>query len=194
MRLVFLYGPPGVGKLTVGSELAAQTGFKLFHNHLTVDVATSVFPRQSEPWVRLLRRIRQDVFAEAAREGIDLVYTSAYRGGAEQAEAMWTMLEPVRASGGTVLFVQLTCAREELIVRVQDESRRRRGKLTDPQALLSEYDLDATMPFEPHLRLDTTHLSPAAAAALIAAHASLAPSEPLASGVEVTGRSGPGRR
>ena len=38
MKLVILYGPPGVGKLTVGRELAARTGFKLFHNHLTVDL------------------------------------------------------------------------------------------------------------------------------------------------------------
>ncbi len=41
MRLVFIYGPPGVGKLTVARELAALTGFKLFHNHLTV-VCTAV--------------------------------------------------------------------------------------------------------------------------------------------------------
>jgi hypothetical protein len=27
MRAVFLYGPPGVSKLTVGTELAALTGF-----------------------------------------------------------------------------------------------------------------------------------------------------------------------
>ncbi len=35
MQLVFLYGPPGVGKLTVGNALSALTGYKLFHNHLT---------------------------------------------------------------------------------------------------------------------------------------------------------------
>ena len=42
MRLVVLYGPPGVGKLTVGTELSELTGFKLFHNHLTVNLVTSV--------------------------------------------------------------------------------------------------------------------------------------------------------
>jgi hypothetical protein len=36
MDLVFLYGPPAAGKFTVGRELAAITGFGLFHNHLTL--------------------------------------------------------------------------------------------------------------------------------------------------------------
>jgi broad-specificity NMP kinase len=43
MRLIFLYGLPGVGKLTVARELAEFTGFKVFHNHLTVDLVGSVF-------------------------------------------------------------------------------------------------------------------------------------------------------
>ncbi len=38
MQLVYLYGPPGVGKLTVARELVALTGFKLFHNHLAVNL------------------------------------------------------------------------------------------------------------------------------------------------------------
>jgi hypothetical protein len=173
MRVVFLYGPPGVGKLPVGTELAALTGFRLFHNHLTVDLVTAVFPRETDVWVRLLRRIQREVFTEATREGISLVYTGVYRNTAEQAAATQTMLEPVRAGGGPVLFVQLACAREELLVRVQSDSRRARGKLTDPQVRLDRYELFATMPFEPHLRLDTTHLPPASAAAQIAAHYSL---------------------
>jgi len=35
MKLVFIYGPPAVGKLTVANALAKVTGFKVFHNHLT---------------------------------------------------------------------------------------------------------------------------------------------------------------
>ena len=32
MKLVFIYGQAGVGKLTVGRELADLTGIALFHN------------------------------------------------------------------------------------------------------------------------------------------------------------------
>ena len=173
MRVVILYGPPGVGKLTVGTELAALTGYKLLHNHLSVDLVSAVFPRQSEPWIRLLREIRRTVLAEAARENVDLVCTGVGRGTPEFADAMRGMLEPVYAGGGTVAFVRLTCARDELVRRVQSQSRRVRKKLTDPTRLLAEYDLDAVIPLEPQITLDTTDVPPRAAARRIAAHYSL---------------------
>ena len=37
MKLIFIYGAPAAGKLTVANEIARQTGFKVFHNHLSID-------------------------------------------------------------------------------------------------------------------------------------------------------------
>jgi ATP-dependent 26S proteasome regulatory subunit len=34
-RLVFLYGPPAVGKLTVAKAIADRRPFTILHNHLT---------------------------------------------------------------------------------------------------------------------------------------------------------------
>ena len=56
MILVFLYGPVASGKLTIARELAARTGFALFHNHLVVDAVMAVFPFGSESFVRLRER------------------------------------------------------------------------------------------------------------------------------------------
>jgi hypothetical protein len=171
VRLVFIYGPPGVGKLTIGSTLSELTGFRLFHNHLTVDLVTSIFPAGTEAWNRLARRIRLDVFGEAASEGVDLILTRAPRAADEaEVERVRTMIEPIRAAGGAILFVQLTCDREELLQRVQSDARRAQRKLADPKILVDLYDLSATLPFEPHFRIDTTHLLPADAAAQIAEH------------------------
>ena len=43
MKLVFLYGSPGVGKLTVAEALSRLTGYKVFHNHLTANIAHLLF-------------------------------------------------------------------------------------------------------------------------------------------------------
>lgn len=41
MRLLLLFGPQAVGKMTVGQALARITPLRLFHNHLII-VDTSV--------------------------------------------------------------------------------------------------------------------------------------------------------
>jgi len=43
MRLVFIYGPPAVGKFTVARELAKRTGYRNFHNRVSIDFATQIF-------------------------------------------------------------------------------------------------------------------------------------------------------
>ena len=53
MKLLFLHGAPAVGKLTVARDLAALTGLRLFHNHLTVDLVSSLFAFGSEPFILL---------------------------------------------------------------------------------------------------------------------------------------------
>lgn len=50
MKLIFLYGPPAVGKFTVGKVLVKLTGYKLFHNQLTSDLVESIFDRGVEPF------------------------------------------------------------------------------------------------------------------------------------------------
>ena len=175
MRLVFLYGPPGVGKLTVAGELSSTTGIPLFHNHLTVDCVASVFQRGTPSFGRLISHFRREVFAEAASVGVDLIFTYVYAHPVDHPDVL-AMTAPVLAGGGVVQYVQLSCAREVLLERVQAESRRAFRKLADPEAmrrLLETYDLATPIPLVPSLRLDTTDLPPAAAATQIVAHYAL---------------------
>ena len=43
MRLVYIHGAPAVGKMTVAKSLAQLTGARLFDNHVSIDLAHSVF-------------------------------------------------------------------------------------------------------------------------------------------------------
>jgi shikimate kinase len=163
VQLVFLYGPPGVGKYTIGVELATRTGMRLLHNHLTVNLVGAVFERDSDVWVRLLRSIRRDILTEAARHDVSLIMTGVFRANSDQAAAWRTMLEPVHAEGGRVHFVQLTCDRDELLRRVRNDTRRTLDKLVDPVRLadlLDRFDMFSTAPFGEHLRLDVTCAAP----------------------------------
>src|ERR1700677_4641170 len=78
MKLIFLYGLPATGKLTVARELAAMTGYKLFHNHLAVDLLLSVFDFGSAPFIELREQIWLSVFEHACRGGLPgLIFTFA---------------------------------------------------------------------------------------------------------------------
>jgi guanylate kinase len=44
LHLIVLFGPAAVGKMTVGLELQHRTGLRLFHNHMSVDLALHFFP------------------------------------------------------------------------------------------------------------------------------------------------------
>lgn len=57
MKLIFIYGAPATGKLTVGRELAAQTGYKLHHNHMAVDLGLALFNYDNPEFLRLCQRI-----------------------------------------------------------------------------------------------------------------------------------------
>jgi ATP-dependent Lon protease len=37
--LLFVVGPPAVGKMSVGQAIAERTGLRLFHNHISIELA-----------------------------------------------------------------------------------------------------------------------------------------------------------
>jgi len=59
-----ILGPPAVGKMTVGQEIAKQTGFKLFHNHLVIEALLPIFEFNSEHFKKLVKEFRTRVFEE----------------------------------------------------------------------------------------------------------------------------------
>jgi hypothetical protein len=171
VRLIFLYGLPGVGKLTVARELATLSSFKIFHNHQTVDLVESIFEFGSEPFVRLREQIWLAVLTEATAAMVPgLIFTFAFDrtvrdGFIEQVRKV------VEIDKGTVDFVELTCTREELENRIAQPSRKAFGKLSDVAHFRELADagafVNAGIP-EDRLVVDTTLISAAETAALIA--------------------------
>jgi chloramphenicol 3-O-phosphotransferase len=132
-RLLFLYGPPAVGKLTVARAIADRLPFKILHNHVTIDAVTEVLPFGGETFWRVVGRFRRDIVAAAAEEQIDLIYTYVFAAGDEQHVA--DIVRPYEDAGGRAWFVQLLAPREVLLQRVRSESRKQHGKLVDPETL-----------------------------------------------------------
>ena len=176
MKLIFLHGLPGVGKLTVARELSKLTGFRIFHNHLTVDLVESVFEFGSQPFVELREKVWLAMFSQAAAAKLDgLIFTFAFDR-TVQSSFIENVRGVVEAVGGEVLFVELTCSIEELERRIEQPSRKGFGKLNSVERFreLKEAGafVDPGIP-EDRLVVDTTELSASDAAGLIASKLAL---------------------
>lgn len=177
MKLIFIYGPPAVGKLTVATELAELTGFKLYHNHVSVDFVKSVFQFGTPTFWRLVDKFRREILEEAANEGINTIFTFVYGKGIDDGFVR-DVIRRVESHGGKVCFVRLYCDHDELLRRVTNEARKNWGKLTTKSGLarmFERFNMTADVPSARSLSIDTTSTPPRQAAKEIAAHYRLPP-------------------
>jgi hypothetical protein len=176
VKLVVIYGPPGVGKLTTARALAKLTGFRLFHNHLSFDLVKAVFDFPTRPFLQLLETIRLAAFEAAVREELPgLIFTFVYAA-PEDDGFVQKMVRSVESLGGELVFVRLTCDAAVHERRVAGEERRGLGKIATVEALrrmLARSNLTAPVPLRSSLEIDNSTLEPDVVAARIAQHFAL---------------------
>jgi len=172
MKLLFIYGSPAVGKLTVANEIAKRTDFKVFHNHLSIDCIEPIFDFGTESFFKLIEMIRVETINEAARQNVNLIYTFCYAKDSDDAHVR-KITEAVEANGDDVYFVLLRAEREILENRVLEESRKQFGKVNKLEILheiFDRYDLFSPVPERESLIVDNTNLSAEATARKIIEH------------------------
>lgn len=72
MQLVWLHGPPAAGKLTVAKALQSKHDFKLFHNHLAVDLSMAIYDAFGDKdFHHFTNSIRRQTLSKANDLGIE---------------------------------------------------------------------------------------------------------------------------
>ncbi len=172
MKLLFIYGSPAVGKLTVANEIAKQTDFKVFHNHLSIDCIVPVFEFGSPSFFKLIELIRVETVAESALQNVNLIYTFCYAKDLDDVHVQ-KIVESVKSNGGEVCFVLLTAEKEILEKRVLEDSRRRFRKVNNLELLnelFEKYELFSPVNGYESLIINNTNLSSEATARKIIEH------------------------
>jgi hypothetical protein len=171
MRLLFLYGLPGVGKLTVARKLSELTGCKLFHNHLTVDLLLSVFDFGSPEFVELRETIWLSVFETAVEINLPTMIFTFNPENTVRQEFIDKTVRMISSQGGKVTFVEVTCEPAELERRLDTPDRRRHKKLISIELfrrLKANGTFDSPVLPPPELTVNTTSESPTQIAMQIA--------------------------
>ena len=163
MKLIYLHGPPAAGKYTIAKELEAKIGARVFHNHLTIDVAKAIFNFDTAAFWELVYTLRLQCITTAAQQAAGVViYTSCYSRPHDL--PFFEKLEQVVLSAGSELLpVYLQCAVAELERRVTNPSRIQMGKIQSTERLqqaLNQWDHSA-VPRETCLTVVTGGKTPA---------------------------------
>jgi hypothetical protein len=185
--LLFLVGPPAVGKMTVGHAIAERTGLRLFHNHHTIDLALRFFDFGTPAFRRLVGEFRRRIFEEVAASDLPgLVFTFVWAfDDPRDSAAVEAWADIFRERGGRVVFAELEATqaerlrRNETPFRLAEKPFKRdlaasRDRLVDDDL---RYQLGSRGAFDERrdwFRLDTTALTADEAAERIVAHFGLA--------------------
>jgi len=172
MKLVVIYGPIGTGKFTVAKRLAKITSYKLFHNHMVVDMLLPFMKFGPNFW-DAANDIRIRVFEAAAKEKIKgMVFTFVYAKGIDE-KFIRRIINNVKRNKGKIHFVRLYCDLKTLNKRVESAQRGKFRKLRSAKRLkkvMKKWDIVSPIPFVKSLEIDNTKLSADKTARMIKNH------------------------
>lgn len=124
MKLVLLFGPMAVGKMTVGQQLEQITELKLFHNHMTIELLCPFFGFSPDMW-ELAYEFRMKIFETYAKgDGHGMIFTFVW---AFDSPSDWDYVKQIgdifEKNGGDVYWVELEAALDTRIERNRSENR-----------------------------------------------------------------------
>lgn len=171
--ILFVVGPPAVGKMTVGQVIAERTGLRLFHNHISIELALRYFDFGTPEFHRINDAVRRLIVEEIAASDLPgLVFTCVRKFDVpEDEKSIDDFARPFCSRGGRVLFLELEAALAEGLRRNEGSSRlaEKPSKRDVRQSRLrllkndARYQLNSGGKFDgrdDYLRLDNTHLTP----------------------------------
>jgi tRNA uridine 5-carbamoylmethylation protein Kti12 len=125
MKLIIIFGPHAVGKMTVGQELSKITNLKLFHNHMTIDIVNDLFENLPKERSRLINLFRKEIFeAFSSSEEYGMIFTYMWAFDIQEDWNYINYVEELFASkGAEVYFVELEADYELRIERNKTENR-----------------------------------------------------------------------
>lgn len=180
MKLIIIFGPHAVGKMTVGQHLAEMTDLKLFHNHMTIEPITELFKGYPEHFNRLKDLFRNEIFNSFLNtDQYGMIFTYMWAFDAQEDWDYINNLEQLFLShGAEVYYVELEADFNTRIQRNKTENR----LLNKPSKRNTEYSeqlfrhleekcrlnsLPGEIKKEHYLRINNTNMPPEQTALLI---------------------------
>lgn len=173
MKLVVIFGPHAVGKMTVGQELAKITDLKLFHNHMTIDIVSDLFANIPNERGRLINLFRHEIFdAYSKSDEYGMIFTYMWAFDSQDDWDYINNLESMfKSRGSDVYYVELEADYDLRIERNKTENRLfnkpTKRNLEKSEELFRKLEnkyrlnsLDSEIEKENYIKINNTNLEP----------------------------------
>jgi hypothetical protein len=123
--LIFIIGPPAVGKMAVGLELVKLRGYKILVNHDTIELILKFFDYGSEKFRKLDGLFRSRILEEVASsdlKGLIYTYVTAMNLDPEK-KYLEKVTNIFNRNGRAVYYVELEADLSERLKRNRSKSR-----------------------------------------------------------------------
>lgn len=180
MDFLLVFGPPAVGKMTVGSIVGERLGLPLFHNHVSIEPALRFFAYGTPSFHRIVSTFRQMVFEETiATRAPGLIFTFVW--GFEDPDDhayVEGVCRQFADAGARVWLVELVASqkvrleRNRTVFRLAEKPSKRDVTASEANLLAMDEAYVLNSPGEvelsyPYLRVETSELSAEEVAALV---------------------------
>lgn len=183
MKLVIIFGPGAVGKMTVGKELSKITELKLFHNHMSLELANQFFDWSTDGFKKIDQLVRFGIFEIVAKSELaGLIFTFVWAvDDKKEEDYIDSLVDIFVKEGGEVIYVELSADLAERLKRNKHEDRlkekpsKRDTTFTENMILNheSKFQLntqEGDLPNKEILKIDNTHLKASEVALMIKLH------------------------
>ena len=172
MKFILIFGPPAVGKMTVGYEIVKQTGLKLFHNHMAIEPVLEIFEFGDPAFRRLVANFRRQMFEEVADSSLPgLIFTYVWALDQESDKKFVDELTEIfKCRGAKIYYVELKANLSERVkrnstaFRLSQKPSKRDVTASEARLLKHEdqYKLNSNDDFfyqKNYIKIDNTHLT-----------------------------------
>lgn len=119
MKLIVIFGPQAVGKMTIGHELEKITSLKLFHNHMPIELVNPFFDYGTDTGKKLVKLIREEIFkavASSNQEGLIFTYLWYFDNPTDK-EYLESLVKIFKENNSEIYYIELEADINERIKR-----------------------------------------------------------------------------
>ncbi len=178
MNLIIIFGPPAVGKYTVGKELSKITEYPLLHNHAITNFLFPILGGNTSNYEDLINLIRINTIKKAQKINLKgLIFTLCWAFNYENDNLLIAKINEI-FDCKNIYYIELTSSldtrisRNKTEPRITDKLTKRNIKISEKKLIKfeEEYIMNTSkidFPLNNHIIINNEKLSPTVVAKMV---------------------------